>query len=70
MYSLYNFHLLNKTKQSYNLKISPEVVEHPTLNLPAMGNNAQVKPLQISRNFLSIITNATHGKSCSSCGGR
>jgi hypothetical protein len=27
------------------------------------------KPLLMSRNFLSIITNATAGKSCSSCGG-
>lgn len=65
MYKLYNFHLLNNSRPSQHLKISPDNV--------VQSQNVQpqnvAKPLLMSRNFLSIITNATAGKSCSSCGG-
>ena len=68
MYKLYNFHLLNNQQTTYNLKISPETVEPTTQQLNI--TNIQPKPLQTSRNFLSMITNASSGKGCSSCGGR
>jgi hypothetical protein len=69
MYKLYNFHLLNTQQSTYNLKISPEPVVEPTPQ-PLNITNIQSKPLQPSRNFLSMITNASSGKGCSSCGGR
>ena len=75
MFKLYNFHLLNNqpSHSPYNLKIAPEpepanavftMQPHPTLG------NARYQPLQISRNFLSMISNAAVGKGCSSCGGK
>lgn len=70
MYKLYNFHLLNNAQQSYNLKIYPEVVAPLKLTPGVTGITNLGQPLQLSRNFLSIITNASAGKGCSSCGGR
>ena len=73
MFKLYNFHLLNNqpSHSHYNLKIAPEpanavftMQQNPTLG------NARYQPLQISRNFLSMISNAAVGKGCSSCGGK
>jgi hypothetical protein len=72
MYKLYNFHLLNNqsSRSPYNIKISPEPAE-PVFTMPQQPTlkNPRGKPLQISRNFLSIISNAAAGKGCSSCGG-
>jgi len=72
MFKLYNFHLLNRQSglPHYNLKIAPEPVE-PVFIMPQQPTlgNPRGKPLQISRNFLSIISNAAVGKGCSSCGG-
>jgi hypothetical protein len=68
MYRLYNFHLLNDSRPSYNVKIPPEKVApvQPMLKQATNGG----KPVLMTRNFLSIITNASGGKGCSSCGGR
>lgn len=67
MYKLYNFHLLNNLQPSYNLKLTSHMETTPYI----IGNtNNQNKQLQIPRNFLSIITNATAGKGCSSCGAK
>ena len=71
MYKLYNFHLLNNSHPSYNLKIFPENVVMPSPHPPLGNNNNRLKsPSPISHNFLSMITNAKPGKGCSSCGGR
>lgn len=71
MYRLYNFHLLNNQPSQYNVKISPDNVapSQAELSQPKLGG-IRSKPLTTSRNFLSIIENASLGKRCSSCGGR
>ena len=73
MYKLYNFHLLNNSRTSYNLKIFPEngVTPSPPPPPPLGNNHNRINtPSPISHNFLSMITNAKPGKGCSSCGGR
>ncbi len=75
MFKLYNFHLLNNqpSHSHYNLKIAPEPEPANavfTMQQQTTLGNERGKPLQISRNFLSIISNAAVGKGCSSCGGK